>query len=127
MADEERIVTVRGEGGTVFEVDLAKNPWAEEQIAAKRLKLLSDPQAEAESAAAECRTLLRADPVEVAEWLAGAKPAEVVELLEEAGDAGANFADALFGFEQSGKARKTMLAAIEAFLEDATEPPTEED
>lgn len=38
---EEEIVTVRGEGGYVFEVDLAKNPWAAEQLAAKSLTLIA--------------------------------------------------------------------------------------
>lgn len=44
MAEAERIVRVRGEGGIVFDVDLAKNPWAEEQLETKKLKLVRPPE-----------------------------------------------------------------------------------
>lgn len=50
MAEEERIVTVRGEGGLIFDVDLAKNPWAQEQLSTKQLALIAGPKTQPDAA-----------------------------------------------------------------------------
>jgi len=116
-------VLVRGSGGATFEVD-PDNEVIAAQIARKDLIVIAPPEA-ADRIAEGVKALVEGSPTDAAEWLAAAKPAEVTAVLAQTGDAALDFANALLGFEQGGKHRKTMVAALEAYLEEATEPPSE--
>lgn len=120
-------VHARGSGGAVFELD--RTPLVEAKLRNGELVEIESPHKEesVDHISAGVTALTGGSPSDAADWLAGAKPPEALEALTQTGEGNLEFAQALLGLEEQGKARKTMLSALGGYIEQATEPDTSED